>query len=383
MENQSETTQRIWLSPPHLGGNEKTLIAEALDSNWVAPVGPHIARFEEEIKTLTGAGWALALNSGTAAIQLGLRLLGVGQGSVVLCPTFNFMASVLPVLYAGAEPFLLGTDPNHWNTDPQHLLHAIDYLKTQGRKPAAFINVHLFGNPAPMQPLLTICQQHQIPVLDDAAEALGSTYQQKQCGNLGTRLGVLSFNGNKIITASGGGMLLGNHDDDFNQARYLANMARTPGVDYYEFAQVGYSMGMSNILAALGLAQLQYLPQRIQARRQVFNYYKTHLEPHGFVFQQNTPGAQPNHWLTCATLPTQPPGTARQIIDTLARHNIEARPLWRPLHLQPVLKNYTALHGGIAEQLEKTGICLPSGSNLTHHQQNKIIDLITTVLNSL
>lgn len=376
--------ERIYLSPPHMSGHELEYIKEAFDTNWIAPLGPNVNAFEEEICSFTGIGGAVALNSGTAAIHLALRLLSVGPGDVVFCSTLTFIGSVSPILYQGAEPVFIDSEPNSWNMSPIALQKAFDWAKRKGQIPKAAIIVNLYGQSADMDPLMRICNQYGVPVVEDAAESLGATYKDKASGALG-KFGIYSFNGNKIITSSGGGMLVSNDIEALENALFLATQARDPA-PWYQHSEIGYNYRMSNIVAAIGRGQLKVLNERIEARRAVFERYSRSLGciP-GISFMPEALYGRCNRWLTVMNLdPSIIPIKPLDIINILAAENIESRPVWKPLHLQPIFNgNAYFLHDSfsISDSLFAKGICLPSGSNLTIEQQVTIIDIIKQTIN--
>jgi pyridoxal phosphate-dependent aminotransferase EpsN len=365
----------IYLSPPHLSGQEYTFIQEALMSNWISTTGPQLATFEKELCALSGAAYAVALNSGTAAIHLALQLVGVQAGDEVLCPTFSFVASTNPILYQGATPVFIDSEPDTWNMCPQALERAVeDRIKT-GIKPKALVLVHLYGMPAKLKEILAIAHHYQIPVIEDAAEALGSTYAGKPLGTFGT-IGIYSFNGNKIITTSGGGALVTNEAEYAEKALFLASQAKEPA-PHYQHSVLGYNYRLSNILAGLGLGQLAVLPERVEQRRANYAYYRQQLAG----LEQITFLSEPhpnfsNRWLTCICLAPGQPVTPEQIRLALAAEHIEARPLWKPLHRMPLFQDYRYFGGQVAEDLFTRGLCLPSGSALTLPNLDRIITVI-------
>ncbi|MEO1655112.1 MAG: aminotransferase class I/II-fold pyridoxal phosphate-dependent enzyme, partial [Bacteroidota bacterium] len=364
---------KIFLSPPHLSGEEIAYIQSALDQNWVAPVGENLDEFEKIIRQYVGVKQALALQSGTAALHLALLLLEVKAGDEVLCPTFTFAATANPILYQKATPVWVDSEADTWNLCPDNLEKAIQDRRKKGKKPKALMLVHLYGQSAKLEEIGQICQHYDIPIIEDAAEALGSSYEGKKLGSLG-ELGVLSFNGNKIITTSGGGMLLTNKDDYYQTGLQLATQARDPA-PHYQHSKVGYNYRMSNILAGLGRGQMKVLSQRIESRRRIYTVYQEELgNIKNWFFQPELPGTFSNRWLTC--LVTDSYQRREQIRLQLASHGIEARPLWKPLHLQPVFRSFPYYGGKRAEQLFERGICLPSGSQLKAEEQAQIIEII-------
>ncbi len=371
------TNQRIWLSPPHMGGQELEFVKEAFESNWIAPLGPNVDGFEQQLQEVTHTRAAAALSSGTAALHLALRVLGVQPGDVVLCQSMTFAASAFPVVYEQAEPVFIDSEAGTWNMDPALLEQALQQYQQQGRRVAAIIVVHLYGMPAQMDQLLQLAAAYHVPVIEDAAEALGSTYQQQPCGSLGT-LGILSFNGNKIITTSGGGALVGNHKELVDKARFLSTQAKDP-FPHYEHSQIGFNYRMSNITAGIGRGQLLVLPERVAQRRAVCAFYQQELSGlPGLQFLEEPAGSFSNRWLTTALIdPQQSGGVTRETIRLkLEADNIEARPLWKPMHLQPVFRGAVSFLNGVSEQLFEQGLCLPSGSSLTTDELHRICSLI-------
>lgn len=373
--------ERIWLSSPHMGGDEIKFVQEAFDTNWVAPVGPHITAFEEELAHYNDIGYCAALSSGTAAIQLALIVLGVERDDEIICSTFTFAGSCNPIIYVGARPVFIDSDLETWNMNPVLLEEAIqDRIKKTGRKPKAIIVVHLYGMPARMNEIMNIANRYEIPVIEDAAEALGSTYNGKKLGTIG-QIGVFSFNGNKIITTSGGGAIVSNNKDWISKMRFLATQARDPA-PHYEHSAIGYNYRLSNVCAGIGRGQMKVLNTRIAQRRANFEYYKRTLSHHqqvGFVAEMQ--GMFSNRWLTTITIKDAGnENVTSQLREALERENIESRPVWKPMHLQPVFSDVTAFTNGVSEDLFRSGLCLPSGSNLTPHQLEEIVDKINTFM---
>jgi pyridoxal phosphate-dependent aminotransferase EpsN len=376
--------QRIFLSPPHMGKEEQQWVQEAFATNWIAPLGPNVDAFESDIASYVGARGALSLSSGTAAIHLALRLLGVGAGDVVFCSTLTFVASINPVLYQGAEPVFIDSEPETWNMSPKALERALSAAKREGKLPKAVIVVNLYGQSADMDPILDVCHAYNVPIVEDAAESLGATYRGKGSGTIG-RFGIYSFNGNKIITTSGGGMLVSDDLEALEKARYWATQARDPA-PHYEHSEVGYNYRMSNVLAGIGIGQLRMLPSRIEARRNIFSEYTeslAHIE--GFDFMPEADFGISTRWLTALTVnPQQTKTTAANIIQTLSDVNIESRPVWKPMHLQPLFKDclyhpHTEGHS-VSDQLFEQGLCLPSGSSLSENEQGRVIEVIKTLV---
>lgn len=370
---------RIWLSPPHIGDRELKYVQEAFVTNWIAPVGPHISKFEAELQKYMGVDvFVTALSSGTAAIHLALVLAGVGKGDEVICSTFTFSGSCNPIVYVGGTPVFVDSEPETWNMDPELLRLAIDdRIEKTGKKPKAIIVVHLYGMPAKMQEICEIAGHYEIPLIEDAAEALGSEYRGRKCGTMGN-FGILSFNGNKIITTSGGGALICQDSAASEKARFLATQARDPA-PHYEHSEVGYNYRMSNVCAGIGCGQLEVLNDRIESRRKVFNFYQERLTHYGINFQREPDAFFSNRWLTTIVLPkaTSP----HDLRIALEKANIESRPLWKPMHMQPVFSGCLVYENGVASRLFQTGLCLPSGSSLTLEDMERIhrviIDVVT------
>lgn len=363
-----------------MSGHEQTYINEAFASNWVAPLGPNVDAFEQQFCQLVGSRYALALSSGTAALHLALIHLGIGPGDDLLVSTLTFSASVNPIIYQGARPIFIDSERQSWNMDPDLLADTLHQRARQGKLPKAVILVHLYGQSANIDPILQACQQYDVPLIEDAAEALGATYRHKAPGSYG-RAGIFSFNGNKIITTSGGGMLVSDDKTLIDHARKLATQAREPA-PHYQHNEIGYNYRLSNILAGIGLGQLQALEERVQARRANFHSYQqalAHLP--GIQFMPEASWGRHTRWLTVLTIdPTQANCTRETVRLALEAHNIEARPVWKPMHLQPIFAMYPAIGGSVAESLFENGLCLPSGSNLTVAERQRIIDIITATL---
>ncbi|HST60829.1 MAG TPA: aminotransferase class I/II-fold pyridoxal phosphate-dependent enzyme [Longimicrobium sp.] len=366
----------VYLSPPHMGGREQELVAEAFASNWIAPLGPFVARFEEEFAARVGVAHALALSSGTAALHLALMEAGVGRGDEVLVSTFTFAATVNPILYVGATPVLIDSEPVSWNMDPGLLEDALVRRAAAGRLPKAVILVHLYGQTADLDAIVALCERYGVTLIEDAAEALGASYRGRAPGGFG-RSGVFSFNGNKIITTSGGGMLVSDDGDLIAHARKLATQARDLA-PHYEHSEIGYNYRLSNILAAIGVAQLEVLEDRVQTRRRNFDYYRVALaDLPGIEFMPEAPWGRHTRWLTCITVDPAVFGADREAMRlTLEARGIEARPLWKPMHMQPVYARYESVGGRVSESLFERGLCLPSGSSLTSEQLERVVDAV-------
>lgn len=367
---------RIYLSPPHMGSDERELLLQAFDSNWISTVGPHVDAFEREMADLCGVLHAAALASGTAALHLSLVLLGVGLGDEVYCSDLTFAATTNAITYVGATPVLIDSDRTSWNMDPDLLEEELKSAARRGKLPKAVIVVDLYGQCARYDRIVPICAEYGIPLIEDAAEALGATYRGQLAGTFGV-MAVLSFNGNKIITTSGGGMLLSNEKRYVELARKLATQAREPFA-HYEHTMIGYNYRLSNLLAAVGRGQLRNLGDRVERRRQNFEFYREALssEP-GIDFMPEVPDGRSTRWLTCLTVDPKAFGASREDIRLhLESLNIEARPVWKPMHLQPVYKDLRVVGGETGAFLFECGLCLPSGSNLTPEDKNRVIKAI-------
>jgi dTDP-4-amino-4,6-dideoxygalactose transaminase len=367
---------RIYLSPPHLGKAELALVQEAFASNWIAPVGPHIDNFEKEVAEYLGVSHAAALSSGTAAIHLALRLLGVRAGDEVLCSTLTFAASANPIVYEGGTPVFIDSEPASWNMDPALLREELDACARRGRLPRAVIVVDLYGQSADYDQILDACTRYEVPVVQDSAEALGATYKGRMAGTQG-RCGVFSFNGNKIITTSGGGMLVSDDPVLIERARFLATQARD-SAPHYQHSTIGFNYRMSNVLAGIGRGQLRVLAERIAARRRNFERYQAVLgSVPGIEFMPLASYGEANFWLTCITIDPEKFGATREDVwVALTAQNIEARPVWKPLHVQPVFAHCRVRGGTIAERLFARGLCLPSGSSLTDAETDRVCAIL-------
>jgi dTDP-4-amino-4,6-dideoxygalactose transaminase len=365
---------RIYLSPPDVGAAERELLLDAFDSNWIAPVGEHLDAFEREVAALAGVAHATALSTGTAGLHLGLLLLGVGRGDDVLLPTLTFVATASAVAYVGANPVFLDSDEKTWCVDPALLAEELDERARHGRLPKAVITVDIYGQCADYDAITTVCAHHGVPIIEDAAEALGASYAGKAAGSFG-QVGVFSFNGNKIVTTSGGGMLVSNDQALMDRARFLATQARDDK-PYYEHSTVGYNYRLSNLLAAVGRGQLIGLDQKLARRRAINERYReAFADLEGVGFLPDAPNGEPNHWLTVVTLdPVAFGNDPLRVSAHLETLDIESRPAWKPMHLQPVYRDAERLGGAVAERIFHTGLCLPSGSSLTESEQDRVID---------
>ncbi|MGA2796671.1 MAG: aminotransferase class I/II-fold pyridoxal phosphate-dependent enzyme [Thermoguttaceae bacterium] len=370
---------RMYLSTPHMSDKERQLLLEAFDSNWIAPLGPHVEAFEREFAEKVGAPDAAALISGTAALHLALIILGVGPGDEVLTSALTFAATANAITYVGAKPVFIDSDRQSWNMDPALLSEEIEASLQRGVRPKAVIAVDLYGQCADYEPIQEICRQHEIPLIEDAAEALGAFYHGQPAGSFG-EIACFSFNGNKIITTSGGGMMVSRRKDWIQRARFLATQARDPA-PHYEHSQIGYNYRMSNLLAAVGRGQLQVLQDRVKQRRTNFAYYQKALgDLPGIEFMPELPNACSTRWLTCITVNEQLFGADRETIRlALETENIESRPLWKPMHMQPVFTSCRIRGGQVSSDLFRRGLCLPSGSNLKESDLCRVAELIRKV----
>jgi pyridoxal phosphate-dependent aminotransferase EpsN len=373
----------IYLSPPHMSGTEQHYIHEAFATNWIAPLGPHVDAFEKEMAAYAGVKDAVAVSSGTAAIHLALRLLHVKKGDYVFCSSLTFVASANPILYVGAEPVFIDSEFDTWNMSPQALQRALEKANQEGRLPKAVIVVHLYGQSAKMEEIIALCNQYEVPVIEDSAESLGSTYQGKKSGSLG-KFGIYSFNGNKIITTSGGGMLISDDEEVLRRARFLATQARD-AAPHYQHSDIGYNYRLSNLLAGVGRSQLEVLDERVIARRSIFDRYRSELgQLPGLQFMPELENTRSNRWLTAITLNLQESGiSVHYLLEAFGKAKIEARHVWKPLHMQPLFSGntYYSHEEGIlvSEQLFETGICLPSGSSMSEEDQMRVINCIQSV----
>lgn len=372
------SNKKIWLSSPHLSDNERKYVNEAFDSNWIAPVGPHINSFEEKISKISNDSHVAVLNSGTAAIHLALILLDVRIGDNVLCSSFTFAASTNPIVYLGAKPVFIDSEKDTWNMCPTLLENAIIELSLKDEKPKAIILVHLYGYPAKMNEILAISKKYSIPLIEDAAEAIGSSYNGIPLGTFGD-LGVFSFNGNKIITTSSGGAILSSNKKFIDKAKFLSTQARDE-YPHYEHSEIGYNYRMSNICAAIGLGQIEVLKERVDKRRYIFDFYKEKLSDIKEIkFVDDVPGFYSNRWLTTILFKKDAAINRESMRLHLLKDNIESRPLWKPMHLQPVFKKYQVFENGISEDLFDRGLCLPSGSNMNEEDLMRVVRQIKMV----
>jgi len=364
---------KIWLSSPHMGGSEQKFVNDAFETNWIAPLGPHVNGFEDDIVAFTGSKHAAALSAGTAALHLALIMLDVKAGDEVICQSMTFSASANPIAYQGATPVFVDSERDTWNMDPEKLREAIKERFAKGKKAKAIIPVHLYGMPAKMDEIMQIANEYDIPVIEDAAEALGSTLDGQAMGTFG-QLGILSFNGNKIITTSGGGALISENEEFIKKARFLATQARD-NAPHYEHTHIGYNYRMSNVCAGIGRGQMEVLTDRVNQRRKNFEFYKEQLgDLKGISFLEEPAGYYSNRWLSTILVDPATSGTNREEIRLhLEKDNIESRPLWKPMHMQPVFKDAPYYGSGVSDELFANGLCIPSGSNLTEEDLNRVV----------
>jgi len=378
----SQDYDRLFLSPPHLGRHELNYVHKAIEDNWVAPAGPNLAGFEADICQAAGVGHCVALSSGTAAIHLGLLLLGVGPGDEVLCPSFTFVATANPIVYCGATPIFVDSEADTWNMCPQRLREALDDRIAQGKKPRALLLVHLYGMPARLPELLALAAEYELPVLEDAAEALGSRLNGQPLGGFGT-VGVFSFNGNKILTTSSGGALVTNDAALAGKARFLATQAKDDA-PYYQHSELGYNYRLSNILAGIGRGQMELLEERVKRRREIFAWYQEHLAGLSglrVALAPELPGSRSNRWLTTILLnPAETAATPETVRQHLETRNIESRPLWKPLHLQPLFRAAPMYGGAVCTDLFSRGLCLPSGTAMTDADLRRVAEAVREAL---
>lgn len=371
--------KQILLSTPHMGSLEQEFVKEAFDTNWIAPVGPHVDAFEEEFCQVVGAKHAAAVTSGTAALHLALKLIGVGAGDEVFCSTLTFIATASPITYLGAKPVFIDSDRTSWNLNPDLFREALDQRAKLGKLPKAVVIVHLYGQSCDIDPIVEACNIYEIPLIEDAAESLGASYKGRSPGSFG-KIGIFSFNGNKIITTSGGGMLVSDDQKLVEKARFLATQARDPA-PHYQHSEIGYNYRLSNVLAGIGRGQLRVLEDRVEARRRNFDFYKQALgNLPGIEFMPEAAFGRATRWLSCLTIDPAAFGADReQVRLALAEEKIEARPVWKPLHLQPVFANCECIGGAVSEELFEHGLCLPSGSNLTDEELERVTSAIAQI----
>ena len=375
LDAMGQPQKRIYLSSPHMSdeGYEMEYIKEAFDSNWIAPLGPNVDAFEKEFAAKVGARYAAALSSGTAAMHLALKAAGVGEGDIVFCPTLTFAATANPIIYLNAVPVFIDSDHETWNMSPELLEQALkEYPQVK-----AVIVVHLYGLSADMDPIMDLCNKHGVPVIEDAAESLGTTYKGKHTGIFG-EYGVFSFNGNKIITTSGGGMLVSDNEEIIKKVRFWSTQSRDPA-RHYEHSELGYNYRMSNIIAGIGRGQLKALNARVEKKRQIFEFYRDNLEADGaFQFMPVNSWNDPNFWLSCAISKCGLDPT--EIMDALEEYNIESRPIWKPMHMQPFYKKYNCIGKEVSERIFSDGLCLPSDTKMSESAQIRIVEIIKKLI---
>lgn len=377
------SNKRIWLSLAHMGGREQEFVKEAFDTNWVAPMGPNVDAFEIQLADFLGQEVSVAaLSAGTAALHLALIILGVKTGDEVICQSFTFSASANPIVYQGATPIFIDSEKDTWNMSPEYLERAIKERISKGKKPKAIIVVHLYGMPANMSEIKALSVRYEIPIIEDAAEALGSEYKKQPCGTLG-EMAILSFNGNKIITTSGGGALVSHKEEYIKTARFLATQARD-AAPHYQHTHIGYNYRMSNVVAGVGRGQMLVLKDRVKQRRANNQFYRKQFEEFSGISFQTEPSSDyfSNYWLSCILVdPQKTNGKTREdLYEALNEANIESRPLWKPMHLQPIFKDYPFFGDGTSELLFKNGLCLPSGTTLSLDDLQKVADSVKSLL---
>lgn len=368
--------KQIFLSAPHMGGEELDFIRDAFSSNYIAPIGPQIDNFEREFAATVGARYAVAVTTGTAALHLLLRFVDVGRQDEVVCSTFTFVASVNPVMYQGGKPVFVDSDTASWNMDPGLLVSFLEKRATENRLPKVVVLVHLYGQSADIDPIREVCDKYGVVLIEDAAEALGAKYKGSAPGTFGLA-GFYSFNGNKIITTSGGGMIVTDNKNLIDKVKFWATQARE-NATHYEHTEIGYNYRMSNILASIGRGQLKVLSERVAAKRRIFDFYQESLgNLPGVAFMPEPNYAVSTRWLTCLTIKENKFGVGRDtIIRALANNNIEARPTWKPMHLQPLYRRYRIIGGSVSEYLFRYGLCLPSGTSMTTEDLERIVLII-------
>jgi dTDP-4-amino-4,6-dideoxygalactose transaminase len=377
--NKNIMADKIWLSSPHMGGSEKKYIADAFKENWIAPLGPNVNGFEKDIEEYLEDGYAVALSSGTGAIHLALVMLGIKSNDYILASSFTFSATVNPIKYLGANPILIDSENDTWNMDPVLLEKSIIESHSKNIYPKAIILVHLYGMPAKLDEILAISKKYAIPIIEDAAEALGSEYKQKKLGTFGD-FGILSFNGNKIITTSGGGALICKTKEQGKHTRFLATQARDDA-PHYQHSHIGYNYRMSNVVAGVGRGQMEVITERVKQRRTINQFYKELFSDFKGITFQNEPSEDyySNFWLTSIIIEKGITGFSREVLRiAFEKENIESRPLWKPMHLQPVFQNCQKFVNGTSDLLFENGLCLPSGSNMTPTQLERIKNVIAS-----
>lgn len=378
-------SERILLSSPHMGGNEKKYINEAFEQNWIAPLGENVTEFEKIVREYVQVNYSLALGSGTFALHLALIECGVNEGDIVFCSSLTFCATSNPILYQNAKPVFIDSDNETWNMSPFALRRAFEKYQELDKLPKAVIVVNLYGQSAKMNEIKALCEKFNVKLIEDAAESLGSEYKGRKSGSFGD-YGIFSFNGNKIITTSGGGMLVSNNKENIKHALFLSTQARDEAI-HYQHSQLGYNYRLSNISAGIGRGQMEVLEDRVSRRREIFNIYHNELgHIDGIDFQPELTDTKSNRWLTALTInPEKLKFTSSDLIDYLQEKNIEARPVWKPMHLQPLYKeyDYIAENNDNAKILFENGVCLPSGSNMTNSELNTVITAIKNLINKM
>jgi len=369
----AESNKRIYLSPPHLDGRERELLLQAFDSNWITTLGPHVDAFEQEMSEKIGIKYAAALASGTAALHLALLIIGVKKGDVVLCSNLTFVASTNAITYVGATPIFIDSDHATWNMDPALLNEELDDCARKGKLPKAVVAVDLYGQCADYDPIIEACAKYEIPVIEDAAEALGANYKGTFAGKFGV-MSVFSFNGNKIVTTSGGGMLLSDNEGYIKQARLLSTQARDPA-PHYQHSRIGYNYRLSNLLAAVGRGQLERLDEKVARKRAINEFYRKALgEIPGIEFMPEASYGKSNYWLTVILITPEAFGADRETVRlALEAENIESRPIWKPMHMQPAFKTFRIRGGAVSDDLFHRGLCLPSGTQMTEEDLERVI----------
>lgn len=379
------SNKRIFLSSPHMGEFEREFVKEAFDTNWIAPLGPNVNEFEKELAEYVGVKSAAVLTSGTSAIHLAVKLLGVSKGDYVLCSSLTFCASCNPIVYEGAIPVFIDSEPESFNMSPKALKKALEDLKVKGITPKAAIVVNLYGNSANMDAIKELCDEYNVKIIEDAAESLGSTYKGKMSGTIG-EIGIYSFNGNKIITTSGGGALVSDNEEYVKKARFLSTQAKEP-MPYYEHKEIGYNYRMSNVVAGIGRGQLRVLDNRVKEKNNIFNTYKEGFKDIDDInMMPIREGCTSNQWLSVITLKEESKVKPTDIIDALEKENIESRRIWKPMNLQPVYKDnmfYNHNENGISvgEDIFNRGVCLPSDTKMTNDDLKRVINIITSLFN--
>lgn len=370
--------KKIYLSIPHLGFSEEKLVTEAMQNGWVSSAGPQVIEFEKKLSEYLEINETVAMSSGTAALHLALKILNVSTDDLVFCSSLTFIASANPILYEKAVPVFIDSEEESWNMSPKALEEAFQYFQKMGKKPKAVIVADIYGIPANYDEIQSICSTYNVPLIEDAAEALGSTYKNKKCGSFGD-LAILSFNGNKIITTSGGGMLVTKNSIWAKKSRYLSTQARQP-VLHYEHNDIGYNYRLSNIAAAIGVGQMEVLDSRVKRRRQIFQFYKNNLKSDKIQFMPEPIDCFNNCWLSTIVLKNFDYQKVLNLIHSLEKNNIESRPLWKPLHTQPIFKSYNYFGDGLSEKLFAQGICLPSSSCLTEEELNIVCQTLLKLI---